>query len=64
VEAVKALGRTTFFKHSVFASLHDSAACRGTGLLAFAGVDAVCERRGHKACYEKNQRDDYQQEEH
>jgi hypothetical protein len=63
VEAVKALGRTTFSKHSIFASLHYRTNCRGTGLLAVA-IDAVCERRGHKAGYEKDQRDDYQQEEH
>jgi hypothetical protein len=64
VEAGKPLGRATFTKHSIFAGLHYYAARKGTGLLAVAGVNAVCERRGHKAGYEKDQCNNYQQEQH
>jgi len=50
VESAKVLGSTAFTKHLFFASPHYCAA----DLLAAAGVDAVCERRGHKAGYEKD----------
>jgi hypothetical protein len=62
VEAIKALG-SAFAEHSFFARPHYCAADLRT-LLAAAGVDAVCERGGRKASYEKDQRNDYQQEEH
>jgi hypothetical protein len=62
VEAVKALGTGAFAKHPLFARSHYCAAGLRSGLLGAAGVDAVCERRGHKAGYEKDQRNDYQQE--
>jgi hypothetical protein len=64
VEAVKALGAGAFAKHPFFASPHYCAADLRSGLLGAAGAGAVCERSRHKAGYEKDQRNDYQQEKH
>jgi hypothetical protein len=64
VEAVKALGAGTFTKHPFFARLYYCTADLRSGLLAAAIIDAVCERRGHEAGYEKYERNDYQQKQH
>jgi hypothetical protein len=62
MEAVEALGAGAFAKHPLFARPHYCAADLRSVLLAAAGVGTVCKRRGHKAGYEKDQRNDYQQE--
>jgi hypothetical protein len=64
VEAARALGTGAFAKHPFFARQHYCAADLQSGLLATAIVDAICECRGHKAGYEKDQSNDYQQEDH
>jgi hypothetical protein len=64
VEAARALGAGAFAKHPLFASPHYCAADLQSGLLVTAIVDAICERRGHKAGYEKDQSNNYQEEEH
>jgi hypothetical protein len=56
MEQVKALGAGTLAKHPLFARAHDCAADLQSTLLGVACVvvDAVCERRGDKAGYEKD----------
>jgi hypothetical protein len=60
VEEAKVLGARAFTEHPFFACPHYCAADLRSGLLGVAGVR---ERRGHKAGYEKDQRNYYQQEE-
>lgn len=59
LEAAKVLGRGAFAKQPIFASPHDNTGHLRGRLLAVA-VDGVCERRGDKACDEKDKGDDYQ----
>jgi len=63
VESIRVLGRAAIAKRSFFAGPHYRAAGLRASLLAVAR-DTVCERRGHKAGYEKDQRNDHQQKEH
>jgi len=49
-------------EYPFFTSLHNYATNLRASLLVATRVDAVCECRGYKAGYEKNQRNDYQQE--
>jgi hypothetical protein len=48
----------------MLACLHYCTADLRGGLLGAVCAKAVCERCGHKAGYEKDKRNDYQQEEH
>jgi hypothetical protein len=64
VEEAKALGTIAFAKHPIFACLHYCTVRLRSGLLAAACAEAVCERRGHKAGYDKDKCNDHQQEEY
>jgi hypothetical protein len=61
---------TTFTKYPFFSRSQGNAAYYiGAGLLAVArrssgSSDAVCKCRSYKTAYEKDERNDYQQEEH
>jgi hypothetical protein len=63
MEEAEALGARAFSKHPFFACPHYCAAdLQSCLLLGVAGADIVCERGCHKACYEKDKCDYYQQE--
>jgi hypothetical protein len=65
------LANTTLTKYSILSRFQSDAACYiSDGLMAVGGrrsgscSDAVCKCRSHETAYEKDERNNYQQEEH